>query len=133
MKHTSCSMANGYISYRAVDSQVDTIDFLLRSRRDGAAALAFFKKAFKNNSLPDKVTIDKSGSNKWALEYRNNEAFRPRIIEIRQVKYLNNIIEQDRRFIKKRIRPMQGFKNFHSTQSTMAGIRSIRMIQKGQI
>ena len=54
-------------------------------------------------------------------------------IEIRQVKYLNNIIEQDHRFIKKRTRPTLGFKNFYSARETISGIENIRMIQKGQI
>ena len=71
--------------YRAVDSLGNTIEFLLRKYRDAAAAKAFFRKA---------LSKDKQ-------------------IEVRQVKYLNNIIEQDHRFIKKRTKPMLGFKSFH--------------------
>lgn len=117
--------------YRAVDSEGQTIDFLLRAKRDSKAALAFFKKAIKNNGEPKKVTIDKSGSNQSALNKINENLEEP--IEIRQIKYLNNIIEQDHRFIKKRIKPMHGFKSFNSARRTIAGIESIRMIQKGQI
>jgi len=119
--------------YRAVDKEGSTIDFLLRARRDAVAAKAFFRKAFKENGRPDKVTIDKSGSNKAALDYFNNDASDENKIEIRQVKYLNNIAEQDHRFIKKRTRPTLGFKNFYSAKETISGIENIRMIQKGQI
>ncbi len=119
--------------YRAVDSLGNTIEFLLRKRRDKAAAKAFFRKAFKNNGLPDKVTIDKSGSNLHALKNANDNLPDDQQIEIRQNKYLNNIMEQDHRFIKKRTRPMLGFKSFQSAKITIAGIENIRMIQKGQI
>ncbi|HQS84386.1 MAG: IS6 family transposase [Alphaproteobacteria bacterium 16-39-46] len=119
--------------YRAVDKEGNTIDFLLRARRDAVAAKAFFRKAFKENGRPDKVTIDKSGSNKAALDYFNNDASEENKIEIRQVKYLNNIAEQDHRFIKKRTRPTLGFKNFYCAKETISGIENIRMIQKGQI
>jgi putative transposase len=119
--------------YRAVDSNGDTIDFILRARRNTNAAKAFFRKAFKENNLPVKVNIDKSGANKSALNSLNNELDSEDKFEIRQVKYLNNIVEQDHRFIKKRTKPMLGFKNFHSAKATLSGIENIRMIQKGQI
>jgi transposase-like protein len=119
--------------YRAVDKEGNTIDFLLRAKRDTMAAKAFFRKAFKENGRPDKVTIDKSGSNKAALEAFNKDATDEDKIEVRQIKYLNNIAEQDHRFIKKRTRPMLGFKNFYSAKETLSGIENIRMIQKGQI
>ena len=119
--------------YRAVDSLGNTIEFLLRKHRDKAAAKAFFRKAFKNNGHPDKVNIDKSGSNISALTYANDNLPEDSQIIIRQNKYLNNIIEQDHRFIKKRTKPMLGFKNFQSAKITIAGIENIRIIQKGQI
>ena len=119
--------------YRAVDSCGNTIEFLLRKYRDAVAAKAFFRKAFKNNSIPDKVTIDKSGSNTCALNSFNEDLPEKQKIEIRQNKYLNNIIEQDHRFIKKRTKPMLGFKSFRSAKITIAGIENIRIIQKGQI
>ena len=119
--------------YRAVDKEGNTIDFLLRAKRDAVAAKAFFKKAFKQHGRPDKVTVDKSGSNKAALDACNNNVDENTKIKIRQIKYLNNIVEQDHRFIKKRTRPMLGFKNFHSASVTITGIENVRMIQKGQI
>ena len=119
--------------YRTLDKEGNTIDFLLRSRRNAVAAKAFFKKAFKENGRPGKVNIDKSGSNKTALDSFNKDVLKEEEIEIRQIKYLNNIVEQDHRFIKKRTRPTLGFKNFHSAKATIMGIENIRMIQKGQI
>lgn len=119
--------------YRAVDSLGNTIEFLLRKHRDAGAAKAFFRKAFKNNGYPEKVTIDKSGSNISALNAANQDLPAGQKIEVRQIKYLNNIIEQDHRFIKKRTKPMLGFKSFHSATKTITGIENIRMIQKGQI
>lgn len=119
--------------YRAVDSEGYTVEFLLRAKRDAIAAKAFFRKAFEQNGQPDKVTIDKSGSNTAALDSFNKDLGLDQKIEVRQIKYLNNIVEQDHRFIKKRTRPTLGFKSFHSAQITITGIESIRMIQKGQI
>ena len=119
--------------YRAVDSYGNTIEFLLRKYRDAAAAKAFFRKAFRNNGIPDKVTIDKSGSNTCALNELNEGLPEEQKIQIRQIKYLNNIIEQDHRFIKKRTKPMLGFKSFRSARITITGIENVRIIQKGQI
>ena len=119
--------------YRAVDKEGNTIDFLLRAKRDAVAAKAFFKKAIKHNGRPEKVTVDKSGSNKAALDYCNQDLSENEKIQIRQIKYLNNIIEQDHRFIKKRTKPALGFKCFHSARETISGIESVRMIQKRQI
>ena len=106
---------------------------MLKKHRDAVAAKAFFRKAFKNNGLPRKVNIDKSGSNTAALIAANKGLPTNQQIEIRQNKYLNNLIEQDHRFIKKRTKPMLGFKSFHSAKITIAGIENIRMIQKGQL
>ena len=117
--------------YRAVDKEGNTIDFLLRTKRDANAAKAFFKKAIKHNGRPEKVTVDKSGSNKAALDHCNRDISENEKIEIRQIKYLNNIIEQDHRFIKKRTKPALGFKCFYSASATIGGIENVRMIQKG--
>ena len=119
--------------YRAVDSCGNTIEFLLRQYRDAVAAKAFFRRAFKNNGMPGSVTIDKSGSNICALNSFNENLPDEQKIEIRQNKYLNNIIEQDHRFIKKRTKAMLGFKSFNSAKITITDIENIRIIQKGQI
>ena len=86
--------------YRSVDTQGNTIDFFLKSRRNALAAKVFFKKAFQENGHPDKVTIDKRGGNKATLDNFNKDIAKEHEIEIRQIKYLNNTVEQDHRFIK---------------------------------
>lgn len=107
--------------YRAVDKEGNTIDFMLSEKRDKAAATAFFIKAIGSSGMPEKVTIDKSGSNISALNLINSQlmmlflfgcAFMK--IHVRQIKYLNNIAEQDHRGIKRITKPMMGFKAFHS-------------------
>ena len=117
--------------YRAVDKEGNTIDYILTAKRDMKAAKRFFTKAIKRNDQPELVNIDKSGSNKAALNSINEETEEP--IEIRQRKYLNNIVEQDHRNIKRITRLMLGFKNFHSAQKTLAGIELMKMIIKGQM
>ncbi|GFR09087.1 transposase [Trichonephila clavata] len=79
----------------------------------------------RENDLPEKVVIDKSGSNTAALDDLNREISEDRRIMVFQIKYLNNIVEQDHRFIKKRIRPMLGFKSFHSAKITITGIENM--------
>jgi putative transposase len=121
--------------YRAVDKQGKTLDFMLSEQRDEAAAEAFFRQAIGNNGVPEKVVIDKSGANQAGLQTVNLLlfflGFWP-LIEILQVKYLNNIVEQDHRFIKKITRPMKGFKAFHSAAATLQGIEVAHMIRKRQ-
>jgi putative transposase len=122
--------------YRAVDKFGDTIDFMLSEKRDEAAATAFFKQAIDNNGFPKKVVMDKSGANYVGLENINFLLMLAGIIsfvEILQIKYLNNRIEQDHRFIKKITKPMMGFRAFHSAKATIDGIETAHMIRKGQL
>ncbi|WP_347988508.1 IS6 family transposase [Methylomonas sp. AM2-LC] len=122
--------------YRAIDKYGDTIDFMLSERRDEEASTRFFKQAIDINGLPNRVVIDKSGSNEAGLLNMNILLFLvgwAYLIEILQVKYLNNRVEQDHRFIKKLTNPMLGFKAFHSAQATLAGIETAHMIRKGQL
>ena len=93
--------------YRAVDRDGATVDFLLTAKRDLAAARRFLERAIGQHGLPDKITIDKSGANTAAVHAIQADTGAP--IELRQVKYLNNIVEQDHRAIKRIIRPMLGF------------------------
>ncbi|WP_275382321.1 IS6 family transposase, partial [Xenorhabdus bovienii] len=118
--------------YRAVDSDGNTVEFLLTAHRDKKAALRFFKKAMRQHGQPDVVTLDKSGANKAALDEINKEKPKNKPINIRQNKYLNNLIEQDHRNVKRRTRPMLGFKNFRGTQTLLAGIELVSMLRKGQ-
>lgn len=117
--------------YRAVDKAGVTVDFLLTAKRDRKAALRFLRKAIGQNGTPEKITIEKSGANTAALESYNQD--HEADIEIRQVKYLNNIVEQDHRAVKRLVRPMLGFKSFRSAAATLAGIELMHMIRKGQL
>ena len=117
--------------YREVDRDGDTIDFLLTSRRDLAAARRFLERAIGLHGLPEKITIDKSGANTAAIE--SVQADTGADIELRQIKYLNNIVEQDHRAIKPIVRPMLGFKRFHCARILIAGIETMHMIKKGQL
>lgn len=119
------------IKYRVVDKTGNTIDFLLRAHRDKVAARRYFEKAIAQNGEPETVTIDKSGSNLAALQALNVERETP--IRIRQKKYLNNVIEQDHRAIKRRTRPMLGFKSFRCARIILGGIEFMHMIVKGQM
>ena len=131
---------NWHYLYRAVDKSGDTVDFYLSKQRNKQAALTFFKKAIKTtHSIPNKIIIDKSGANKSALNdiklylilfYLITGSFI--FLDIKQIKYLNNIIEQDHRFIKRLIRPMMGFKDFLSAKATLVGIELHHMLRKGQ-
>src|SRR5215831_15833401 len=96
--------------YRAVDKHGQTIDFLLTEHRDTEAALRFLKKAIRRNGLPEIITIDGSDANEAAIKRYNEE--HGTAIAILQVKYLNNIVEQDHRAVKRVTRPMLGFKSF---------------------
>jgi transposase-like protein len=117
--------------YRAVDKAGDTVDFLLTAKRNRKAALRFLCKAIGHHGAPEKITVDKSGANTAAIESYNAE--HEKDIEIRQVKYLNNIVEQDHRAVKRVVRPMLGFKSFRSAAPTLAGIELMHMIRKGQL
>lgn len=119
--------------YRAVDTAGQTIDFLLTAKRDATAALRFFRKAIRHHGEPEVVTIDKSGANTAALATLNAGKPDEETMTVRQNKYLNNLVEQDHRNIKRRTRPMLGFKSFRRAQTILAGIELIHMIRKGQL
>jgi putative transposase len=117
--------------YRAVDKQGNTVDFLLTAKRDRRAARRFFTRAVKNNRLPRIANIDMSGANKAGIEDYNRK-HRTQVV-IRQCKYLNNIVEQDHRAVKRKTRPLQGFKEFRCTRIILTGVEIMHMIQKGQM
>ncbi len=122
--------------YRAVDRDGQTLDFMLSEHRDFAAARRFFERAIGSNGVPDRVVIDKSGANRAGLQAVNailKFTDGGRTVAIRQAKYLNNILEQDHRFIKRITGPMMGFEGFHSAAATIAGIETAHIIRKGQI
>ncbi|WP_170763247.1 IS6 family transposase [Ruegeria lacuscaerulensis] len=122
--------------YRAVDKYGKTLDFMLSPRRNKPAATKFFARMLEANGLPRKIVIDKSGANTAGIKAINKmlKGFGcPIPIEMVRHKYLNNIVEQDHRFIKRRTRPMLGFKSFVSPASTLDGIEVANMIRKDQL
>src|SRR6476619_4481250 len=121
----------GAYLYRAVDKEGQTIDFLLTPNSDRDAAEAFLRKAIRNQGLPEKITIDQSGGNTAAIMHYNTT--HKTAIVIRHAKYLNNIVEQDHRAVKRLTRPMLGFKSFWAVRCTIAGIEVMHAIRKGQL
>src|SRR5262245_41206465 len=119
---------NAYLKH---DQHGHTIDFLLTEHRDTEAALRFLKKAIRRNGLPEPITIDGSDANEAAIKRYNQEY--GTAITIRQVKYLNNVVEQDHRGVKRVTRPMLGFKAFDAAQATVVGIELMHMLRKGQL
>ena len=117
--------------YRAVDKSGNTVDFLLTRKRQRMSAQSFLIKAISNNCRPRLINIDKSGSNSAAIKVYNRRSFSK--IKIRQCKYLNNIVEQDHRFIKWRIQNGLGFKSFESAKRTLSGIEVVHMLRKNQM
>jgi IS6 family transposase len=121
--------------YRAVDKQGNTIEFMLSAKRDVTAAKRFFKKMMRadHRRLPFSISVDKNAAYPEAFTSSQNEKVLPTDCKLRRVKYLNNVIEQDHRFIKKKVRAPQCFKSFHAAGRTLEGIEAINMIRKGQV
>ena len=117
--------------YRAVDKYGETVDFLLTAKRGTKAALRYLRKAIGSCGKPSLINIDQSGANNAAIKQFNAEESTR--IKIRQCKYLNNIVEQDHRLIKRITKLMLGFKEFGCAQATLAGIELVRMLRKGQM
>jgi len=120
--------------YRAVDSAGDTIDFLLRYQRDMVSAKRFFEKALgsPHSTDPRVITVDKNRAYPIAIRALKKEEILPDACQIRMSKYLNNIVEQDHRFIKRLVRPALGLFSFESASATLVGYEAMNMIRKGQ-
>jgi transposase-like protein len=100
--------------YRAVDKQGRTVDFLLSERRDVAAAKRFFRKTMKRHPTPHVIALDAYAASHRAITELKSAGAMPHRVRIRSSKYLNNVVEQDHRRIKHRIRPMLGFKRLET-------------------
>ena len=121
--------------YRAMDSHGQTIDFLLSAKRDAEAAKRFFRKALAQPHTvnPRTITVDKNPAYPKAVSEMKDSGELWRFSRMRQVKYLNNIVEQDHRRVKRLTRPGLGFGGFWTARQTVAGFETMAMIRKGQV
>jgi transposase-like protein len=125
--------------YRAIDSNGDTVEFWFSERRNLAAAKRFLSKALKRHGRPERIVIDGSQTNCEAIlacdmenRLRDRSRCKLKPMQIRQSAYLNNRIEQDHRAVKRRVRPMLGFKSVNSARAILGGIEMVHMMRKGQ-
>lgn len=121
--------------YRAVDSQGNTLEFLLSSSRDAKAAISFFAKVLNaTHTSPSRViTVDKNDAYPKAFKELKAESIMPDACELRQSKYLNYLIKQDHLFIKRLVNLGMGFFSFETAWRTLQGYETINMLRKGQI
>ena len=120
--------------YRAVDSQGNTLDFRLSASRDAEAAVRFFRQRLQAShvSAPCVITVDKNVAYPPAFSAIQQDGTVSEMCTLRQSKYLNNMIEQDHRFLKRRVKPGLGFGAFETAQRTIQGYEAIHMLRKGQ-
>ena len=121
--------------YRAVDSLGFTLEFMLSAKRNAQAAERFFRKALKatHNQSPRVINVDKNAAYPPAIDKLKAEEILTKTTELRPVKYLNNMVEQDHRFIKRLVNPGMGFGSFNTARRTLRGYEAMNMIRKGQI
>lgn len=121
--------------YRAVDSDGNTLDFLLRAKRDAKAAKRFLDKVMKaiHTQEPRAINVDKNAAYPKAIEEMKAEKELPQIVELRQNKYLNNIVEQDHRRMKRLTNPGMGFGSFNTARRIIKGYEIMNMLKKGQV
>jgi transposase-like protein len=121
--------------YRAVDSTGQTLDFQLNETRSTRAAKRFFKKMLGSPHIPVPrvINVDRNAAYPRAINDLKQEGLFPDGSELRLVKYLNNIVEQDHRFIKRRVKPGLGFFSYPTAWRTLQGYEMMNMIRKGQI
>ena len=143
--------------YRAVDSRGNTLEFLLSLTRDAEAAKDFFLKALQssaclttspgleNEQMGRKaefsalepvlrvINTEKNAAYPKAIAELKAAGVLPERVELRQVKYLNNLIEQDHRFVKRLTKPGMGFFSFETAWRTLQGYEAMNMIRKGQL
>jgi transposase, IS6 family len=121
--------------YRAVDSPRNTLDFLLTAKRDAKAAKRFFCKTLKAmpTQIPRVITVDKNPAYSKAIKELKATKKLPEIVKLRQIKYLNNIVEQDHPCIKRLVKPGMGFGSFNTARRTIRGYEILNMMRKGQV
>jgi transposase-like protein len=120
--------------YRAVDSTGATLDFMLSATRDAAAAEQFFRKVLDagHTTLPRVITVDQNAAYPPAFDALQCNSILPETCLLRQCKYLNNVVEQDHRFVKRRVNPGLGCGALATAQRTIQGYEAMHMLHKGQ-
>jgi IS6 family transposase len=120
--------------YRAVDSTGQTIDFLLTPQRDATAAKCFFRQAFQAPGNPSRVVnVDKNAAYPTAIGELKQKGTLPKRVRLRQCRYSNNRVEQDHRFVKRRVRWATGYGSFRTARRTLQGMETMPMINKGRV
>jgi len=130
-----CQGGNWRYLYRAVDSTGATIDFWFSAERDAAAAKRFFQKALRapGHPRPRVITVDGNPSYPKVIAELKEERKLGRRCRCRTCPYLNNVVEQDHRGIKRRVNASQGFRSFEGAWRTIQGYEVLHMIRKGQV
>ena len=118
--------------YRAVDKAGQTVDFFLSRNRDVNAAKSFLRSAMKNTRVPTKITLDAYAASHRAVREMKEDGELPGRVKVRSSQYLNNLVEQDHRRVKQRIRPMLGFKRFDNAMVDLRN-RASREDQEGAV
>jgi transposase-like protein len=121
--------------YRAIDSVGNTLEFILSPTRDATAAEYFLRKTLgEPHTVPPRViNVDRNAAYPPAFAELQQDGALAATCQLRPVKYLNNLIEQDHRFIKRRVRPGLGFGSFHTAWMTLRGYEAIHQLRKGQV
>jgi transposase, IS6 family len=121
--------------YRAVDSSGATLDFMLSATRDADAAERFFRQVLQasHTRTPRVITVDKNAAYPPAFGALQHDGTLPETCLLRQCKYLNNVVEQDHRFVKRRVNPGLGFGAFATAQRTIQGYEAMHRLHKGQL
>jgi len=122
-------------SYRAVGSIGSTVEFMLSATRDATSAKRFFRKALRahHNTAPRVINVDRNPAYPKAVDKLKKKGTLPQGCTLRPVKYLNNLIEQDHRFIKRRVNPGMGFWSSETAWRTLQGYEAMHQLRKGQI